>query len=135
MATAFFSGKYGAVAFGPRIGGVKQPLSQWSVSVNTPEIDQSDYDQPTAKYAKGIPTAVVSFSGPYPTEPLLLKSGDNATVTLFLDYDYDVGFTLPIQVTTIGMSINTRGVAQFEGTAVCTGNFQDGDANTGVITL
>lgn len=135
MAVEFYRGTGGAVAFGPRNGNVIQPFQDWNLTVTTPEIDQSDYDQPTAKHAAGVSTAAVSFTGPYPTVPLLLKSGDRATVTLYLDESSDIGFTLPILVTSIGLRMNTRGVANMEVAGLCQGNFTDGDANTDEVTL
>lgn len=135
MATTFYNGKYGAVSFGPRIGGVVQPVTEWSLSISTPEIDQSNYDQPTGAFAAGIPTAMVSMSGPYPQAGMSLQGGKTGTVTLYLDQDADAGFTLPVLITSLGLRTNARGVAMVDLTAICTGNFQDGDADTSVITI
>lgn len=135
MAVEFYRGSRGAVAFGPRNGNVVQPLTEWSLTVTTPEIDQSDYDQPTAKYAAGVSSAVVSLSGPYPDQALDIQSGDSTTVTLYLDHEDDIGFTLPILVTSLGLRMGARGVAQMELTGLCQGNFKDSDAETGEITL
>jgi hypothetical protein len=135
MASTFYQGKKGAVTFGPRVGGVTQPLTEWSLSISTQEIDQSNYDQPTATYAAGIPTAFVSMSGPYPREGMNLQGGKTGTVTLYLDQDSDLGFTLPVLITSLGVRTNTRGVAMVDLSAVCTGNFTDGDAGTSVIEL
>lgn len=135
MANTYYRGKAGAVTFGPRVGGVSQPITDWSLSISTPEIDQSNYDQPTATFAAGLPTAIVSMSGPYPREGMNLQGGATGTVTLYLDQDQDVGFTLPVLVTSLGVRINTRGVATMDLSAICTGNFKDGDAGTSVIEL
>lgn len=135
MAVEFYRGSRGAVAFGPRNGNVVQPLTEWSLTVTTPEIDQSDYDQPTARYAAGISSAAVSLSGPYPDQPLDLQSGDSTTVTLYLDHEDDIGFTLPILITSLGLRMGARGVAQMDLSGLCQGNFTDGDNDTGDITL
>lgn len=135
MATTFYRGKAGAVTFGPRVGGAPQPVTEWSLSVSTPEIDQSNYDQPTSTFAAGVPTAVVNLSGPYPQAGMNLQGASTGSVTLYLDQDNDVGFTLPVLVTNLGLRINTRGVAMMDMTAICTGNFKDGDAETSVIEV
>jgi hypothetical protein len=135
MAVDYYRGTRGAVAFGKRNANVAQPFTEWSLTVTTPEIDQSDYDQPTAKHAAGISTAAVSLSGPYPDVPLNIKSGDLTTVTLYLDHEDDIGFTLPILVTSLGLRMGARGVAQMELTGLCQGNFTDGDTDTGDIKL
>lgn len=135
MAVAYYSGTRGAVAFGKRNADVAQPFTEWSLTVTTPEIDQSDYDQPTAKHAAGISTAAVSLSGPYPDVPLDIQSGDSTTVTLYLDREDDIGFTLPILVTSLGLRMSARGVAQMELTGLCQGDFTDGDNDTGDIKL
>lgn len=135
MATTFFSGKKGGVALGPLVGGVVQPMAEWSLSISTPEIDQSDYDQPTARYAAGISTAYLSMSGPYPRAGMALQGGQIGRVTLYLDQDSEIGYTMQVLITSLGLRSNHRGIAMMDLNAICTGNFLDGDADTSEITV
>lgn len=135
MATQFFRGSTGSIKFGNRAGGTAQPLSEWTLTITTPEIDQSDYDSTTAKYALGIPTAQVTATGPYPYVPYNLKIADTATITLWLDESQDAGFTFSTLITNLTLSSSARGLVNFSLAAVANEDFYNGTSTTTEVIL
>lgn len=135
MAFQFFRGSQGSVKFGSRGAGVSQPLSEWTLTTTAAEIDQSDYNSLTKKFALDLPQATIAASGPYPQIPLDLKLGDTALMTLWLDESQGAGFSFSTLITGLTLSSSARGVPQFSLTAVVNEDFYTGTATTPEVIL
>lgn len=129
MAAQVYTGKGGAVAFGPAGQEVTQRFDAWTLVVRADPIDSSDYDQPTRNFLHDLPVANIQFSGPYFDELLSLKPTDVAEVTLYLDEEGGVGFPLTTLITDCNLRLEVRGAARVEFAGVVTGNILESVAN------
>lgn len=115
---AFYAGKNGSVS----IGGTTQPLTSWSMEVQSEPIDVTNFNSSGfAESEAGITSANITCSGPYDG-----SSGATvgATAAFVLKYEQvGAGFTVTARVTNVSISDEVRGVAQVSITAQSTGSF------------
>ena len=115
---AFYAGKNGSVS----IGGTTQPLTSWSMEVQSEPIDVTNFSSSGfAESEAGITSANITCSGPYDG-----SSGATvgATAAFVLKYEQvGAGFTVTARVTNVSINDEVRGVAQVNITAQSTGSF------------
>lgn len=115
---AFYAGKSGSAS----VGGSTQPLTDWSMEVNSEPVDVTNFS--SSGYAEseaGITSANITCSGPYDGTSGATVGG---AIAFVLKYEpVGAGFTVTGRVTNVTVSTNVRGVAMVNITTQSTGTF------------
>lgn len=120
---AFASGNSAFV----EISSNRKPFDSWTVALNSEVADVSDYDRRSAKYLPGLPTSVVTLSGPYAVNELLMRQGQEYVV--YFGITATVYIAAVILVQSIRISQTARGVARVDVSGIVTSDIENEDVD------